>query len=61
MVVLYGQFYLKRLSISVSDNLHKSLKVHAVHAGFSMNEVVVLAVKEYLLKCGDEKCKEGAT
>ena len=45
----------KRLSISVSDQMHTDLKVCAALQGVSMNTVVVDAVKAYLI----ERCKNG--
>jgi len=44
---------LKRLSVTLNPSLHKRLKVYAANADVTMNDVVIEALREYLLKHGD--------
>ena len=39
---------MKRLSISVDDATHRTLKIFAVENDCSMNDIVVIAIEEYL-------------
>jgi predicted HicB family RNase H-like nuclease len=41
---------LKRLSVTLDTALHKRLKLYAAYADVTMNDVVIEALREYLLK-----------
>ena len=43
-------FQLKRLSVTLDTSLHKRLKLYAAYADVTMNDVVIEALQEYLLK-----------
>ena len=40
----------KRLSVSLDEKLHTRLKMYAVISAVTMNDVVIEALNEYLLK-----------
>ena len=43
----------KRLSVSLEESLHTRLKMYAVLSTVTMNDVVIEALNEYLLKRGE--------
>jgi len=43
-------FQLKRLSVTLDPALHKRLKLYAAHSDVTMNDVVIEALRQYLLK-----------
>ena len=55
LVVQIGRVLEKRLSVTVSEAMHRDIKVCAALHGESMNTIIVNAVKAYLAKC----CKNG--